>query len=133
MLFMSAQHVAAMNDILDRSPEVRAACALLPGPRTVGYRLAHGPDGATVHWAVTFQETVVFGLDWRDADVVFVGDWAAAVRSAQARREGGAVDPALSVEGDAAVLKEVGPALAAAAAIAVVPVEFPDLRTHDRS
>jgi hypothetical protein len=133
MLFMSAQHVVAMNDILDRSPEVRTACAQLPGPRTVGYRLADGPDGTTVHWSMTFDETVRFALDGREADVVFVGDWATMVRSAQAQREGRAVDAAVSVEGDAAVLTEVGAAFAAAAAVAVLPVEFPALCTCDGS
>lgn len=128
MQFMSPQHVAAMNELLDASAEVRAACAALPEPRAMGYELTNGPDGETVHWTVSFNGTVQFSLDRAErADVGFKGDWAQMIRATRANRDGGAVDPGVTVAGDPAALAEIGPVLERARSVATLPVEFPEV------
>lgn len=125
---MSAEHVQTMNDLLAPAQELRAVCAALPQPRTMAYRLSDGPNGRTVHWAMAFTETVQFSLDdIPDADVTFVGDWKKMVVTARANRDGLTVDPGLTIEGDPAVLAEIGPVLELARSIATVPVEFPEV------
>lgn len=125
--FMSQQHVDRMNALLESSAEVRSACSQLPAPRTLAYRLAEGPDGRDVHWRVTCRDTVQFSLDDGPADLVLVGGWAQMIRSSRAARDGEAVDAGVSVEGDPAVLAEVGPVLAVARTAATVDVRFPEL------
>jgi hypothetical protein len=39
VLFMSAQHVEVMNELLEKADDVRAACQALPTARTMSYRL----------------------------------------------------------------------------------------------
>src|SRR5688500_6663174 len=101
MLFMYADHVAAMNAILEDNPAVRAACATLPQPRAMSYRLADGHDGNTVHWTTTFSDTARFSLvEHPSPDIVFVGDWRQMVRASKANRDGETVDPGVTVEGE---------------------------------
>jgi hypothetical protein len=128
MEFMSEEHVAAMNALLEDAPQVREACAQLDRPRTMSYRLADGPAGRDVHWAVTFTDTVRFSLDEKaEPDVLLVGSWTQMIRASRANRHGEQIDPGVSIEGDAAVLAEVGPVLEASRAAATLPVQFPDV------
>ena len=125
--FMSADHVAAMNALLEDAPQVRKACAGLSGDRSMGYRLVGGPDGADVHWTVTFTDTVRFFLtEQMTPDVLFVGDWRQMIRASKASRDGEQLDPAVSIVGDAAVLAEIGPVMETARSVATLPITFPD-------
>lgn len=128
MVFMSSEHVAAMNALLDASTEVRAACSALPQPRVMAYALEDGPDGHTVHWVASFRSTMQFSLDAVDQpDVLLRGDWRQVVRASDANRRGELVDPGVVVEGDAGVLAEVGPVLELARSVATLDVEFPQV------
>ncbi|MBP2367501.1 hypothetical protein JOF36_003197 [Pseudonocardia parietis] len=92
--FMSPEHIAAMNALLEDAPAVRAECARLPRPRVVSYALTDGPDGQVVHWTMTFSDTIRFSLEKASApDVRFVGDWARMIRATSAGRDGTQVDP----------------------------------------
>jgi hypothetical protein len=128
MEFMSAEHVEAMNTILEASAPVREACAALAAPGVLAYRLSDGPGGATVHWAVTCSDTVRFSLEAASApDVLLTGDWARMVRGARANREGETVDPGVSVQGSPERMAELAAILATASAFATLPVDFPDV------
>ena len=126
-LFMSPEHVARMNEILEGDAAVRSACAELPQPYTLGYALSGGPGGRPVHWTVTFTDTVRFSLEPRDTDLLLSGDWASVVRASRAQREGEVVDPGVSASGDLAVMQAVSPLLALAGGVATIPVTFPDV------
>ena len=128
MLFMSPEHVAAMNDLLDHSAEVRTACSVLRQPRVLAYELSNGPDGRTVHWTVTFDRTVHFSLEPSEQpDVLMRGDWAQMIRATTAGRRGESADPGVSVSGDVQVLEEVGPVLELGRSVATLDVEFPEV------
>lgn len=128
MEFMSADHVSAMNALLEDAPQVRKACAGLSGDRSMAYRLVDGPDGAEVHWTVTFTDTVRFFLtEHVTPDVLFVGDWRQMIRASKANRNGEQLDPGVSIVGDSAVLAEIGPVLETARSVATVPITFPDV------
>jgi hypothetical protein len=127
VLFMSQEHVDRMNALLVDSVEVLAACAHLPRPFAMAYRLADGPDGHVVHWRMSFGETVRFDLLGEPADVVLAGDWQRMIRASSAGRDGEVVDPGLTVEGDATLLKQVGPVLEVARGVATLPVHFPEV------
>jgi hypothetical protein len=126
-LFMSEEHVSRMNAILDKDEAVRRACADLDRVITMGYELADGPGGETVYWSMTFADTVRFGLERPEADLVFVGDWKRMVSASRATRGGKPEDPGVQAVGDLTVLEQVGPVFALAQAVATVPVEFPDV------
>jgi len=125
--FMSPEHVAAMNAILEKDAAVRAACAELEKPVTMAYELADGPDGDTVWWSMTFTDTVRFGLEKTDADLLFTGDWKRMVRASKSSRDGDATDPGVVPVGDLAVIQATGRVFALAQAVATVPVEFPEI------
>lgn len=125
---MSPVHIAAMNELLHDAPDVRSACAQLRGPRVMSYTLTDGPDGAVVHWTISFTDTVQFALEEVPSpDVRLVGDWAQTIRAAIAAREGQQMDPGISIEDAGSVLSEIDDALQAAQAVTTVPVEFPPL------
>lgn len=128
MLFMSPEHVAAMNELLDTSAEVRAACSAIPQARVIAYALEDGPDGRTVDWTVSFDGTVRFSLDpATNPDVVLRGDWGKLMRTSAANRRGESADPGVTVEGDVSVLADVGPVLDLARSVATLDVDFPQL------
>jgi hypothetical protein len=130
MEFMSPEHVDAVNAIVAEDQSVRAACARLPRPRVVAYRLTNGPDGADVHWTASFADTLVLSLTEAPAsDVQIHGEWADMIRSARANREGQATNPDLTIGGDHSVLGEIGPIMELARPFATLPVEFPDVPT----
>ena len=124
---MSPDHVAAMNALLADSEPVRAACTVLTRPATVGYRLANGPHGETVHWSVEIADTVRFSLGERPADVVLVGDWAQVIRATTSARANRSADPGLTVEGDQDLLPELMSVIGTARSVATLPVEFPQV------
>lgn len=126
MEFMSAAHVNAMNTLLADAPTVREECRRLSRPLVFAYRLSDGPTGATVHWTVSFDDTVRFSLDEHpQPDVVIVGDWADVIAATASGRYGEPREPDVSLEGDPEVLTLTSPALEAARAIATIDVEFP--------
>ena len=125
--FMSPEHVAAMNAILEADENVRAACAELEKPVTLGYRLTDGPDGETVHWRMTFTDTVRFSLDDTEADLLLTGDWATMVRASRAQREGQVIDPGVVPTGDLSAIQATSRVFALAQAVATVPVAFPEV------
>ena len=124
---MSQQHVDAMNALLADSAVVREACAKLPRPATMGYRLTDGPQGQTVHWSIELADTVRFSLEDRPADVLMVGDWAQMIRATKASREDRVADPGVRVEGDGDVLLDVMSVLSTARSVATLPVEIPEV------
>jgi hypothetical protein len=124
---MSPEHVAAMNAILEDNESVRAQCSLLEKPLTLGYELLDGPDGETVYWSMAFTDTVRFGLEKVDADLLFRGDWTRMIRATHRSRAGEAKDPGVEAVGDLDVMTAVGPAFAAAQAVATLPVQFPEV------
>jgi hypothetical protein len=124
---MSPEHVAVMNEILEDNEAVRDQCALLEKPLTLGYELVDGPGGETVYWSMAFTDTVRFGLEQVDADLLFRGDWARVVRASKSGREGRQDDAGVVPVGDLEVLATVGPAFAVAQSIATVPVQFPEV------
>jgi hypothetical protein len=126
MLFMSPEHIRAMNAVLAADESVRAACADLARPVVIGYELTDGPGGDIVYWSVALTDTVRFGLEPTEADLVFRGDWAAMVHAAQSHRQGGQEDAGIVPVGDLSVLESVGPVLALARRVATLPVEFPN-------
>lgn len=126
-IFMSQEHVAAMNAILEKDASVRAACAELEKPLTMGYELTDGPDGETVYWSMTFTDTVRFGLEKTDADLLFAGDWARMVRASKSHRDGEPTDPGVVPVGDRGVLQATQRVFALAQAVATMPVEFPEV------
>ena len=124
---MSPEHVAIMNARLLDADAVRAACAELEKPLTLGYELTDGPDGETVFWTMAFEDTVRFSLDSEPADLLFKGDWARMIRTTMASRRGEQDDPGLETVGDLEVMTTVAPAFAAAQAVGTVAVQFPDV------
>lgn len=136
MEYMSAAHVAAMNAILADSATVKAACAQLDGPRVLSFALTDGPGGETVHWAISFRETVRFDLAEEPApDVRIIADWARMIRASQAAREGREEDIGMATEGATEVLAEVNHVFETARAVATIPVDFPPVgdRAGDRA
>ena len=125
-VFMSAEHVAAMNAVLAADGTVRAACAALAKQVTIAYELSDGPGGTTVYWSIAFAETVRFGLEPTAADLVLRGDWARMVHAAKANRQGQVEDPAVLPVGDVTVMQAVAPVFALASNVATLPVVFPE-------
>lgn len=125
--FMSAEHVAAMNVLLEAAPEVQRLCAWLPRDYLVAYDLADGPG--RVLWSVQIGRSsgVRFGLGPPPGapDVTIKASYREMVAATRAARNGKASSAPMAVDGDAAVLQEVAPVLAAARAAAAVDVEFP--------
>ncbi|PKW16227.1 hypothetical protein [Saccharopolyspora spinosa] len=128
MEFMSVEHVAAMNKLLQDAPDVRSACTQLSRARVVSYLLTGGPNGEEVHWTITFGDTVQFSLEEASSpDARFVGDWTQMIRAVSAGRGGAQVDAGVSIDGDGSVLAGINTTLETARAVATVPVEFPSV------
>lgn len=126
MEFMSAEHIAAMNAILEGDPAVRAACTGLSRPYEMTYVLSDGPGGGDVHWTITFGDTMRFSLhEVPSADVRFIGDWKQMIRASSAGRRGEQVDAGVTIEGDTAALAEISPVLEVGRDVATMPVDFP--------
>lgn len=129
-VFMSPEHVRAMNEILAESSAVRAACAELDHDYAMCYELHDGPGGRTVYWAMTFgpDTGVRMSLEKPDrADLTYVGDWARLVRASAAQRRGERHDPDVAVHGDPEIPGKVAAAFTAAQRVATIDVVFPDL------
>lgn len=126
MEYMSAEHMAAMNELLQSAPEVRAACDQLGESRVMSYLLTNGPDHEDVHWTITFTDTIRFSPEEAAApDLRFTGDWRQMIRSARAGREGKQIDPGVAIDGDPAICAAILTAFESARGIATLPVEFP--------
>lgn len=130
MLFMSADHVAAMNDLLAGSDAVKAAASSLDREYAMEYQLTDSPTGDMAYWVMRFSaDGVSFGLTPSvDPDIVFRGAWRDAVAEARASREG-RDDGSSSIEmtGEPAVLEAIAPVFAAAQQVATLQVDWPEL------
>ena len=127
LVFMSPEHVAAMNDKLAASDEVRKAGAQLDRTYTMAYVLSDGRDGGDEYWLMSLGPSgAQFALEPKpDADIVFRGDWRAMVDASRAAREGRQVDAGVAVEGDPEVVAVVGPVFSAAQQVATLEVDWP--------
>ncbi len=124
--FMSAEHVAEMNRLLDASAAVHEASAALDRLYVLHYDLSDGPRGEQVHWTMTFaSDGVRFGLEAPDrADIVVAASYDDAIEASRASREGREPRTKLQMDGDPAVLQTIAPTFAAAQATATIDVEF---------
>ena len=129
MLFMSADHVSAMNDLLASSDAVRSAATRLDRTYVLAYVLSDAPHGGSEHWTLTLgPDGVRFGLDApAGADVVTRADYAAMIRATKASRAGQQVDEDIVMDGDPAVVERIAPVFAVAQQVATLDVEFPDV------
>ena len=126
--FMSQHHVDMMNALLAGAGAVQEMCASLGGRRVLTYDLTGGPDGDTVHWTMTLEDTVQFSLDRPShPDVIFTGDWSRMIRATRGAQAGAPQDPGLTVHGDTDLVAQVSSILAAARDVAAVPVTFPEV------
>jgi hypothetical protein len=129
MLFMSVEHIAAMNDLLAGSPAVKAAAANLDRDYSMEYQLTDSPTGSMAYWVMRFgPDGVEFSLTpSASPDVVFRGTWRAAIAEARAAREGGEADAGIEMSGDPAVLEIIAPVFAAAQQVATMQVSWPEI------
>lgn len=130
MLFMSAEHVSAMNDLLSSSDEVRSAIARLDRTYVLAYDLSAAPDGGSEHWTMTLgPDGVRFDLDAPAgaADIVTKADYSAMIRATKASRAGERADEDIAVDGDPTVLERIAPVLALAQQVATLDVQWPDV------
>ena len=126
--FMSAEHVAAMNELLRDAPEVRDVCSVLDREHVMAYRLTGGPDGRDVLWSVIFGDTVQFELRDDDApDVLLVGDWGAMIRTLHDARSGSATSPDLTLTAEPEVFARLNAIFDIARPVAMVDTALPDL------
>ena len=126
--FMSAGHVAAMNELLRDAPAVREACADLDRPHHMLYRLAHGPHGGDVHWCLTFDETVQFELcDHPAPDVLLTGDWRTMIQALHDTRAGRASSPEIVVTDDQQLFARLQAIFEIARGPATIVTVLPDL------
>ena len=131
MVFMSAEHVDRMNELLAVDAPSKAACAALERPWHVVYELRHGSD--TVWWTMRFDpaDGVSFALQppERPADVLFRGD-CGAVLDAMRRIKAGdkTVQLPLTLLGDPNGLTVIDTAYQAAQDAAALDTEIPHLR-----
>lgn len=133
-LFMSQAHVDEMNAILQEAFTVTEACRALDRSYALHYDLSDGPGGQQIHWSMVFDPTtgVRMGLDAKDADLTFVGDWTDAIRASAAQRLGNSYNPGFLVEGDVGILDTVSAAYDEAQRLAAVEVTFPDVLCASR-
>lgn len=126
-VFMSPEHVAAMNRKLASSAEVREAGEVLHRTYTMSYVLSGGRDGVDEHWLMSLgPDGVQFALEPKaDADIVFRGDWRRMVDASKAAREGCQLDPGVTVEGDVGVVTAVEHVFATAQQVATMEVDWP--------
>lgn len=128
MIFMSAEHVAHMNELLAVDTASRAACAALDRRWNMVYELSEGTE--TVWWTMRFDpaDGVSFSLQppAQSADVLFRGDHRA-VLDAMRRLKAGEKDLQLPLtqSGDPEGLTVIGAAYQAAHAAAAIRTEIP--------
>lgn len=128
-MFMSAEHVDAMNRILALDDGTRAACAKLPRP----YWFVHELDdhGATVWWTLEFnpQYGARFSLapppEGVRVDILMRGAYRAVVEATRRGKAGEKVPYPATLEGDVQAMEMFGPALEAARRAATLETQFP--------
>jgi hypothetical protein len=126
MEFMSPEHVAAMNDVLEQSEDVRAACAGIGRPSVLAFRLSDGPGGADVHWTMIFHDRMRFSLDKHPSpDVLITGDWKRMILATAAGRRGEVLDPGVEITGDQQLLMRLNQILDLGRRVATFEVSFP--------
>ncbi len=127
-VFMSAEHVARMNEILAADAPSKAACAVLQRRWNLVYELSEGAD--TVWWTMSFDPAtgVAFSLapPGQTGDIVFRGDHKAMLRWMRQSKAGAAVGAMpLQQLGDPGTMTVIGPAFAAAQKVATLDTEIP--------
>ena len=128
MLFMSREHVDAMNELIEKSDEVRQAGLALDRDYTMAYHLTRG-DGTIEGWSMTGGPTgFAFGLGERpDADVILTGSYELMIEATKASRAGEVIDPQITIEGDLEAMAKVSTVMETARPVATIDVDFPTL------
>jgi hypothetical protein len=128
-LFMSAEHVEAMNRLLAVDAESKTQCARLPRPYWMVHELDDG--GRTVWWTLELnpREGMRFSLvpppvDVQ-ADIVMRGFYSAVVEATRRRKSGEEVPYPVSSAGDLQSMAIFGPALEAGRRAAMLETRFP--------
>lgn len=127
--FMSAEHVAEMNRLLERDEATRRACRELDRPYLMLYELRHRPE--TVYWAISFDPTkgVRFALErpQQPPDLVIRGDYAESIRATAAAKSGSDVQMPWQHDGDVSAIELLAPILEKARLAATVETHMPDI------
>ena len=128
-LFMSAEHVARMNELLSADADSKAECAKLDRRYWMVYELADA-DG-TVWWSVEFNPDVGVRFSLQapvagEPQILYRGDYRAVVKATQRSKQGDTAAEPVTTHGDPNVLAIIAPAFAAAGRAATIPSEFPD-------
>jgi len=128
MLFMSAAHVRAMNQVVRQSTELQALTAKLPREVALTYELHEAPAGETVYWTLrTGPGGTEFSLSKPDRppDVTIRATWVEVIRAARAGRKAEHHPVELEVRGDESILRTIEDVLAVVRRVATFDCEFP--------
>lgn len=128
LLFMSAEHVEAMNRLLAVDAEIKAQCARLPRAYWLVHELEHA--GRTVWWTLELNpcDGMRFSLTPPpvevQADIVMRGSYSAVVEATRRRKAGEEVPYPVSTHGDLQSMAIFGPALEAGRRAAMLDTRF---------
>jgi hypothetical protein len=128
-LFMSQEHVEAMNLILAVDAESKARCGRLPRSYWLVHELDH--EGRTVWWTLELNPSdgMRFSLSPPpvdvQADIVMRGSYAAVAEATRRRKAGEEVPYPVSTEGDLQSMSIFGPALEVGRRAAMLETRFP--------
>lgn len=130
-VFMSAEHVALINERLAQSAEVAEACSRISRPCDIAYLLQDTRANAPVHWSMHFgPDGAWLGLDPIDTpDVTLVGDYWKLIEASKRAREGGRRDDPdldLKVVGDESIFETCGERFGLSQRISGMPVRWPE-------
>lgn len=126
-LFMSPEHVEALNARLAASEPVRAACARLEQDILILQRLTDEDGGPDVFWQVRFEReagsSLRLGPPEREPDLTWTGGYWAMIAYMAARD---LAQPApLTASGDVTAMERAKEAWAASQAVAIKEIDFP--------
>lgn len=126
-IYMSAEHLSAMNGILQQDADSKLECSKLGRDYQLTYELDN--DGTTVWWTIEMnrERGVQFHLapPIGQADTHYRGKYWAMIDATRRSRAGEAVDLPLEMTGDPGIFAVIGPALAAARKAATLDSDIP--------
>jgi len=126
-VFMSPEHVAALNERLAASQDARDACARLSSDVLIVQHLTDEDGGPDVWWQVRFSReegsSLRLGKPEREPDVLYQGGYWAMIAYMTARDF--SAPPPLTRTGDASVEAGASEAHKASQACAIREVTFP--------
>jgi hypothetical protein len=136
-LFMSPEHVAAMNELLAVDSDSLAECAKLPRP----YWFVHELDdaGRTIWWSMEFNPDrgVSFSLspppEGAAADILMRGSYWEVVEATRRGKAGEQVPYPATMEGNPQAMVDITPAFEVAKRVATLEARFPRAETSPRS